>query len=102
MRFNFVIRSLKALGKVLLRVRQSVTVTHAIILADSEAVSLNRILALLPFLAKPCASSVRLFCQGSALRFDERRPRGLDSADGHARYPATKGICFFFSSGNHA
>jgi hypothetical protein len=35
--------------------RQSVSVTHPIILADSEAVSLNRIPALLPFLAKPCA-----------------------------------------------
>jgi hypothetical protein len=55
MLFNFIIRSLKALGKVLLRVRQSVSVTHPIILADSEAVSLNRIPALLPFLAKPCA-----------------------------------------------
>jgi len=52
---KFSIRSLKALGKVLLRVRQSVSVTHPIILADSEAVSLNRIPALLPFLAKPCA-----------------------------------------------
>jgi hypothetical protein len=55
MLFNFVIRNLKALGKVLLRVRQSVAVTHLIILADSEAVSVNRIPALLPFLAKPCA-----------------------------------------------
>jgi hypothetical protein len=43
-----------------------------------------------------------LFCQGSALRFDKRQHRGLDSADGQARFAATKGICFFFSSGNHA
>jgi hypothetical protein len=55
MLFNFIIRSLKTVGEVLLRVRQSVSVTHLIILADSEAVSLNRIPALLPFLAKPCA-----------------------------------------------
>jgi hypothetical protein len=55
MLFNFIIRRLKTFSKVLLRVRQSVAVTHPIILADSEAVSLNRIPALLPFLAKPCA-----------------------------------------------
>ena len=52
---NFITRRLKTFGKVLLRVRQSVSVTHPIILADSEAVSLNRIPTLLPFLAKPCA-----------------------------------------------
>jgi len=52
---NSITRRLKTVGKVLLRVRQSVAVTHPIILADSEAVSLNRIPALLPFLAKPCA-----------------------------------------------
>src|SRR5713226_6026908 len=38
--FNFIIRSLKALGKVLLRVRQSVSVAHQSIVADSEAVPL--------------------------------------------------------------
>ena len=52
---NFITGRLKTVDKVLLRVRQSVPVTHATILADSEAVSLNRIPALLPFLAKPCA-----------------------------------------------
>ena len=44
----------------------------------------------------------RLFCQGRPLRSRERKLRGLDSADGQAPSPATKGICFFFSSGNHA
>ena len=52
---NFITGRLKTLGKVLLRVRQSVSVTHPIILADLEAVSLNRISALLPFLLKTCA-----------------------------------------------
>ena len=55
MLFNFIIRYLKTISKILLRVRQSVTVTHPTILADWEAVSLNRNPALLPFLAKPCA-----------------------------------------------
>jgi hypothetical protein len=44
----------------------------------------------------------RFFCQGSSLRSDERKTRGLDSACGKALGTATKGICFFFSSGNHA
>jgi len=44
----------------------------------------------------------RLLCQGSSVRFDERKARGLDSACGKAPGAATKGICFFFSSGNHA
>jgi hypothetical protein len=44
----------------------------------------------------------RLFCQGSSLRFDKRKTRGLDSACGKAPGTATKGVCFFFSSGNHA
>ena len=35
MLFNFVIRGLKALGKVLLRVRQSVSVAHQFIVADA-------------------------------------------------------------------
>jgi hypothetical protein len=39
-----------------------------------------------------------LFCQGSSHRFDERQPRGLDSAGGLAPFPATKGICFFFQA----
>jgi hypothetical protein len=44
----------------------------------------------------------RICCQGSSLRSDERKTRGLDSACGKAPGTATKGICFFFSSGNHA
>src|SRR5438876_7383437 len=44
----------------------------------------------------------RLFCQGRPLRSRERKLRGLDSASGKAPETATKGICFFFSSGNHA
>src|SRR6266566_544092 len=44
----------------------------------------------------------RLFCQGRPLRSRERKLRGLDSASGKAQGTATKGICFFFSSGNHA
>jgi hypothetical protein len=44
----------------------------------------------------------RLTCQGRTLRSRERKLRGLDSACGKALGTATKGICFFFSSGNHA
>src|SRR5437016_7449190 len=44
----------------------------------------------------------RLFCQGRPLRSRERKLRGLDSACGKAAGTAMKGICFFFSSGNHA
>src|SRR5882762_7559602 len=47
-----------------------------------------------PFLAKPCAWSVRSFRQGSPLRFDERINRGLDGADGQAPSPAMKGFAF--------
>src|SRR6266566_7287526 len=36
MRFNFIIRRLKPFSKVLLRVRQSVSVTHTFILTDSQ------------------------------------------------------------------
>jgi len=48
----------------------------------------------LPFLAKPCACSVRFFRQGSPLRSDERQQRGLDGADGQSPSLAMKGICF--------
>src|SRR5208283_2930922 len=41
-------------------------------------------------------------CQGRPLRSRERTLRGLDSAVGGALGTAMKGICFFFSSGNHA
>jgi hypothetical protein len=44
----------------------------------------------------------RFFCQGRTLRSRERKFRGLDSACGKAPGTATKGICFFFSSGSHA
>jgi hypothetical protein len=46
--------------------------------------------------------SARFFCQGRTLRSRERKTRGLDSACGKAPGTATKGICFFFSSGSHA
>jgi len=46
--------------------------------------------------------AARLVCQGRALRSRERKLRGLDSACGKAPGTATKGICFFFSGGNHA
>ncbi|MFZ3330349.1 MAG: hypothetical protein WA197_06945 [Candidatus Acidiferrales bacterium] len=48
----------------------------------------------LHFLAKFCTQSVGFFCQGSPLRSDEREPRGLDSADGQAPFPATKAFAF--------
>jgi hypothetical protein len=48
----------------------------------------------LHFLAKFCAWSVGFFCQGSPLRCDERKPRGLDSADGQAPSPAMKAFAF--------
>src|SRR3984885_3443960 len=42
-------------------------------------------------------------CQGSPLRSDERQiPPPLTAARTVRRELATKGICFFFSSGNHA
>ena len=40
----------------------------------------------------------RLFCQGSSLRFDERKTRGLDSACGKALGTATKGFASFFQA----
>jgi hypothetical protein len=40
----------------------------------------------------------RLFCQGSSLRFDERKTRDLDSACGKAPGTATKGIASFFQA----
>jgi hypothetical protein len=40
----------------------------------------------------------RLFCQGSPLRFDERKSRGLDSACGKAPGTVTKGIASFFQA----
>jgi hypothetical protein len=40
----------------------------------------------------------RFCCQGSSLRSDERKTRGLDSASGKAPETATKGICFFFQA----
>src|SRR5207247_6929056 len=43
-----------------------------------------------------------LFCQGRPLLSRKRKLRGLDSAGGKAPGTATKCICFFFSSGNHA
>jgi hypothetical protein len=55
MLFNFIIRRLKTFSKVLLRVRQSVSVAHNFIVADSKPVPLNRVPSPLPFLAKPCA-----------------------------------------------
>src|SRR5215469_13958470 len=57
------------------------------------------------FLALPAARvrfPARFCCQGRTLRSRERKLRGLDSACGKAPGTATKGICFFFSSGNHA
>src|SRR5437764_5108155 len=99
MRFNVIIRCLKTFSQILLRVRQSVTVTHPIILADSEAVSLNGIPALLPFLAKPCASSVRLFCQGSSLRFDKRETRAPLTARTDSRLsPPRRAFASFFQA----
>jgi len=41
--------------------------------------------------------AARFFCQGSSLRSDERKLRGLDSADGEAPEPARKSICFLCS-----
>jgi hypothetical protein len=41
--------------------------------------------------------AARFFCQGSPLRSDERKLRGLDSADGEAPEPARKSICFLCS-----
>src|SRR5258708_721897 len=47
--------------------------------------------------AQRLRSAARLFCQGSSLRSDERKLRGLDSADGEAPGTARKGICFLRS-----
>jgi hypothetical protein len=41
--------------------------------------------------------AARFFCQGSSLRSDERKLRGLDSACGEAPGPARKSICFLCS-----
>jgi hypothetical protein len=41
--------------------------------------------------------AARFFCQGSPLRSDERKLRGLDSADGEAPGTARKSICFLCS-----
>src|ERR1700720_4902218 len=38
--------------------------------------------------------AARFFCQGSPLRSDERKLRGLDSAGGEAPGTARKSICF--------
>jgi len=48
------------------------------------------------FRRKACACSARFFCQGSALRSDERlTTAALDSADGHAQ-GARLGRAFVF------
>jgi len=52
-----------------------------------------RILIALP--AERLRFAARFFCQGSSLRSDERKLRGLDSANGEAPGPARKSICFF-------
>jgi len=41
--------------------------------------------------------AARFFCQGSSLRSDERKLRGLDSAGGEAPKTARKSICFLCS-----
>jgi len=63
----------------------------------SETQPVDSFLCLFPSHALPAErlrSAARLFCQGSSLRSDERKLRGLDSADGEAPGPARKGICF--------
>src|SRR5258708_26852418 len=49
---------------------------------------------ILPFLLKTCARIARFSCKRSPLLSDKRKLRALDSADGKALRPATKGICF--------
>jgi hypothetical protein len=68
---------------------------------ESE-ISQTHIRLLLPLPAVRVRFPARFFCQGRPLRSRERKLRGLDSACGKAPGTATKGICFFFSSGNHA
>jgi len=63
---------------------------------QSPTAPTRNVLFPLPFLTQ---DSRRLFSQGSSLRFDERKTRGLDSAWGKAPGTATKGSCFFFSNG---